>query len=146
MQESTAKPASRPKPPKNPYKKALDLYYASLKDFQYQQTLHEGAVSSAFQFLLAEAARTRRWTSSLSSATKSAEKIICPDGTSKTRCTSSAAIESYRREKSSPSQLFCIPLFPKLDLALLPRSRHLKSIAASPIKSFRLRLANVHSG
>jgi hypothetical protein len=35
----------------------IDQYYKTLKEFAYQYALHEGAVSVAFQTLLADTAR-----------------------------------------------------------------------------------------
>ena len=37
-------------------------YYAALGEFEKQYALHEGAVSVAFQTLLADTARGRHWT------------------------------------------------------------------------------------
>jgi len=40
----------------------IDQYYKTLADFAFQYALHEGAVSVAFQTLLADAARGHHWT------------------------------------------------------------------------------------
>ncbi|HEV8606166.1 MAG TPA: hypothetical protein VGQ99_12410 [Tepidisphaeraceae bacterium] len=73
MSQSPTKPPRTPKPPKNPFKKFLDNYYATLKEFTHQYALHEGAVSTAFQSLLSDAARSRHWTLIPQLGDKSAE-------------------------------------------------------------------------
>ncbi len=69
-------------------RKAIDAYYASLREYAHQQAFHEGAVSVAFQTLLADAARTHQWTlipqlSSKVSTSKAGRGGIRPDGTLK---------------------------------------------------------------
>ncbi|MGO9273221.1 MAG: hypothetical protein ACLQOO_23795 [Terriglobia bacterium] len=44
-----------------PTDSAIRAYYAELEAYGRQGALHEGAVSSAFQKLLAECARRRGW-------------------------------------------------------------------------------------
>lgn len=64
---------------------AIAAYYATLKEFEFQHALHEGAVSVAFQTLLAEAARPHKWTliPQLSENAGGGGKGIRPDGTLK---------------------------------------------------------------
>jgi hypothetical protein len=53
------------KPPRkkaNPYARAIAAYYQTLKEYAQQYALHEGAVSTAFQTLLADTGRAHHWT------------------------------------------------------------------------------------
>ncbi|MDB5326039.1 MAG: drdVRM [Phycisphaerales bacterium] len=61
----------------------IDRYYARLAEFGVQFALHEGAVSEAFQTLLADAARSHHWTLIPQLTDKKAGKHIRPDGTLK---------------------------------------------------------------
>jgi len=61
----------------------IDQYYATLEEFAQQNALHEGAVSIAFQTLLADTARGHHWTLIPQLSDKTAGKSIRPDGTLK---------------------------------------------------------------
>ncbi|HEX8341550.1 MAG TPA: hypothetical protein VF624_11630 [Tepidisphaeraceae bacterium] len=61
----------------------IDRYYATLAELGQQYVLHEGAVSVAFQTLLADAARPHHWTLIPQLTDKKAGKNIRPDGTFK---------------------------------------------------------------
>ncbi len=64
----------------------ITAYYATLKDFEHQYALHEGAVSTAFQTLLsdrAKKARPHKWTLIPQLGEKYAGKDVRPDGTFK---------------------------------------------------------------
>jgi len=61
----------------------IDQYYATLAEFAQQNALHEGAVSIAFQTLLADTARSHHWTLIPQLSDKTAGKSIRPDGTLK---------------------------------------------------------------
>ncbi len=65
------------------YAKSIAAYYATLKEFDQQYALHEGAVSIAFHTLLADAGRGHHWTVIGQLSEKSAGKSIRPDGTLK---------------------------------------------------------------
>jgi hypothetical protein len=58
---------------------ALQSYYDTLAGFAQQYALHEGAVSVAFQTLLADTARSHHWTQ----IPQLTAKGIRPDGTLK---------------------------------------------------------------
>jgi hypothetical protein len=60
--------------------KLLDAHYATLKEFELQYALHEGAVSIAFQTLLAETGRPHHWTLIPQLSDKKTGKSIRPDG------------------------------------------------------------------
>ena len=47
--------------PLKPTDSAIRAYYAELEAYSRQGVLHEGAVGSAFEELLAECARRRNW-------------------------------------------------------------------------------------
>jgi len=64
-----------------PTQKAVKDYYATLKDFEDQGATHEGAVSTAFQNLLANAAKKRKWTLIPFLDDQSEGHRIVPDGT-----------------------------------------------------------------
>src|SRR5947207_4348781 len=68
---------------KNPYAKSIAAYYQTLKDYAYQRAFHEGAVSTAFQSLLSDAARANHWTLIPQLSSKDAGNQIRPDGTLK---------------------------------------------------------------
>jgi hypothetical protein len=76
-------PGPTTKPRKNPYVKAIAAYYAALKDFEFQHVIHESATRSAFQTLLAEAARINKWTLVPELGDKFKGKTIRPDCTLK---------------------------------------------------------------
>ena len=61
----------------------IDQYYKKLAEFEFQYALHEGAVSAAFQTLLADAARPHHWTLIPQLSDKKSGKSIRPDGTLK---------------------------------------------------------------
>ena len=61
----------------------IDRYYARLNEFKQQYALHEGAVSEAFQTLLADAGRPHHWTLIPQLTEKRDGKSIRPDGTFK---------------------------------------------------------------
>ena len=61
----------------------MQAYYQTLKDFEFQLAFHEGAVSVAFQTLLADTARTHHWTLIPRPSDKRAAGGIRPDGTLK---------------------------------------------------------------
>ena len=66
--------------------KAIDAYYKTLKDYDYQYALHEGAVSTAFQTLLSETGKTVKpytWTLIPQLSEKYAGREVRPDGTLK---------------------------------------------------------------
>jgi hypothetical protein len=71
------------KPRKNPYSRAIDAYYQTLKDFTHQRAFHEGAVSTAFQSLLSESAKLHHWTLIPQLSKKDSGTGIRPDGTLK---------------------------------------------------------------
>src|SRR5271154_1183501 len=60
-------------------KAQIDQYYHTLDEFAHQYALHEGAVSVAFQTLLADTARAHHWTL----IPQLTAKGIRPDGTLK---------------------------------------------------------------
>jgi hypothetical protein len=68
----------------------IDRYYQILDEFKHQYALHEGAVSVAFQNLLADTARAFIGPSSPSSPTKTPANPSAPTAHSKTRWASSA--------------------------------------------------------
>jgi hypothetical protein len=61
----------------------IDQYYKTLADFAFQYALHEGAVSVAFQTLLADTARGHHWTLIPQLSGKQPGKSIRPNGTLK---------------------------------------------------------------
>jgi hypothetical protein len=61
--------------------KAITAYYESLARYGAQQVGHEGAVRTAFQDLLAETARARRWTLVPELPMRVRGKLVRPDGT-----------------------------------------------------------------
>jgi predicted helicase len=63
--------------------KPIEAYYKTLKEFEHQYALHEGAVSTAFQTLLSETARKHKWTLIPQLGEKYAGKEVRPDGTLK---------------------------------------------------------------
>lgn len=64
-----------------PTHKAIQAYYDSLKSYEAQGVSHETAVRSAFQNLLAETAKTRKWNLVPELSLKVRGKSIRPDGT-----------------------------------------------------------------
>ena len=68
---------------KNPYAKSIAAYYQTLKEYEFQRAFHEGAVSTAFQALLADVARANHWTLIPQLSSKEGGKGIRPDGTLK---------------------------------------------------------------
>jgi len=70
---TAARPAKIPKP--------IEAYYKTLKEFEHQYALHEGAVGTAFQTLLSETARRHKWTLIPQLSDKYVGKEIRPDGT-----------------------------------------------------------------
>ena len=64
-----------------PTHKAVQAYYDSLKAYEGQGISHETAVRSAFQNLLAETAKVRKWTLVPELSLKVRGKLIRPDGT-----------------------------------------------------------------
>ncbi len=63
--------------------KSIESYYLTLREFEHQWAFHEGAVSVAFQTLLADAARAHGWTLIPQLSDKRAAGGIRPDGTLK---------------------------------------------------------------
>ena len=61
----------------------IEAYYATLKEFEFQRALHEGAVSVAFQTLLGDTARSHGWTLIPQLSDKKSGSGIRPDGTLK---------------------------------------------------------------
>ncbi len=64
-----------------PTHKAIQAYYDGLKAYEGQGISHETAVRSAFQNLLAETAKLRKWTLVPELSLKVRGKLIRPDGT-----------------------------------------------------------------
>jgi predicted helicase len=62
---------------------SIEAYYRTLKDFEFQSALHEGAVSVAFQTLLSDTARPHGWTLIPQLSDKQGTRGIRPDGTFK---------------------------------------------------------------
>jgi hypothetical protein len=68
-------------PTVKPTHKAVKAYYAALARFDHMSVDHETAVRSAFQTLLADAARSHGWTLVPEQRIKVAGTWIVPDGT-----------------------------------------------------------------
>ena len=64
-----------------PTHKAIRAYYEELKGYEKQDVSHEGATSTAFQNLLTQLAKTRKWTMVPKLGMKVVGKNIIPDGT-----------------------------------------------------------------
>ncbi len=64
-------------------RRAVDAYYKTLKEFDFQGAIHEGAVSTAFQTLLTEVGRKYKWTLIPQLGDKQDGRHIRPDGTMK---------------------------------------------------------------
>jgi predicted helicase len=64
-----------------PAHKAIKAYYSRLGEYESQDVSHEGAVSSAFQFLLDETARLRGWILIPQQILRVNGRTIKPDGT-----------------------------------------------------------------
>lgn len=64
-------------------RRAIDSYYETLKAFDFQGALHEGAVSTAFQTLLTEVGRKYKWTLIPQLGDKQDGRHVRPDGTLK---------------------------------------------------------------
>lgn len=79
-QSPTVKPAAKP-PAVKPTHKAVKAYYETLKNYGTLYVEHETAVRSAFQTLLADAARSHGWTLVPEQRIKVAGKTVVPDGT-----------------------------------------------------------------
>ena len=62
---------------------AIDAYYKTLQEFEFQHALHEGAVSVAFQTLLTEVGRRYHWTLIPQLQGSHRGNSIRPDGTLK---------------------------------------------------------------
>ena len=76
-----SKTAYQAAPPKT--RRAVDAYYKTLKEFDFQGAIHEGAVSTAFQTLLTEVGRKYKWTLIPQLGDKQDGRHIRPDGTMK---------------------------------------------------------------
>ena len=64
-----------------PTHKAIKTYHATLDQFEGQHVTHELATRSAFQTLLADTARARKWMLIPELATRTRGRRIVPDGT-----------------------------------------------------------------
>jgi hypothetical protein len=67
----------------SPTHRTIRKYYESLRAFQDQNVFNEMNVRSAFESLLADAARLKGWTLVPELAGKSGDALVRPDGTVK---------------------------------------------------------------
>ncbi len=67
--------------PIKPTDKAIKAYYLTLQEYSDQQVTHEGALETAFQRLLDQTARPRRWFLVPKESIRIKGKHVIPDGT-----------------------------------------------------------------